>query len=145
MTATWALALAVSDPARILPTSGSSLIATLPAGASSDDRVPDPTNTQERRSSQRTGAASREAPLRGLLVEAYDFWVFGQIVVWAGIAAFMLAGLMILLAGLGLWHARRVSDSEQILATPFDARLTSVESQGGTAHHHGSQLRIHLR
>jgi hypothetical protein len=56
----------------------------------------------------------RGTTLRGLLLEAYAFSVFGEIAFWASIAAFVLAGVMALLVGLGFWHARR---------TPPDAEL----------------------
>jgi hypothetical protein len=52
--------------------------------------------------------------LRGLLLEAYAFSEFGLIAMYAAIASFVLAGIMLLLVGLGLWHARR---------TPEDAEL----------------------
>lgn len=54
--------------------------------------------------------------LRGLLLEAYAFSVFGLIAFWAGIAAFVLAGVMALLVGLGIWHARRVPAGAELLA-----------------------------
>jgi hypothetical protein len=54
--------------------------------------------------------------LRGLLLEGYGFWKFGQIALWAAIAAFTLAGVMGLLVGLGFWHARRVPESAELLA-----------------------------
>jgi len=53
--------------------------------------------------------------LRGLLLEAYAFWTFGQIALWAAIAAFILAGLMALLVVFGFWHSRRVPDHVEIL------------------------------
>ena len=53
--------------------------------------------------------------LRGLLLEAYAFWTFGQIALLAGIAAFVLAALMALLVGFGFWHSRRVPDHVEIL------------------------------
>lgn len=53
--------------------------------------------------------------LRGLLLEAYGFWTFGQIAFWAGIASFILAGIMALLVGIGVWHSRRVPASEELL------------------------------
>jgi len=56
--------------------------------------------------------------LRGLLLEAYAFWTFGQIALWAGIAAFILAGLMLLLVGFGFWHSRKVPVTAEILAPP---------------------------
>ena len=46
--------------------------------------------------------------LRGLLLEAYAFGTFGQIALVAGIAAFILAGVMLVLTVLGLLHFRRV-------------------------------------
>jgi len=53
--------------------------------------------------------------LRGLLLEAYGFWTFGQIAFWAGIAAFVLAALMAVLVGVGIWHGRRTPPEEQLL------------------------------
>jgi hypothetical protein len=50
--------------------------------------------------------------LRGLLLNAYAFSKFGQI---AGIASYVMfigAGIMIVLAGLGLVHARRVGATQ---------------------------------
>ena len=46
--------------------------------------------------------------LRGLLLEAYAFSVFGQIALWAAIAAFVLAVVMLFLVIFGFAHARRV-------------------------------------
>ncbi len=51
--------------------------------------------------------------LRGLLLEANGFWTFGQIALWSGIIAFILAGIMAVLTGLGVWHTRRVSPAEE--------------------------------
>lgn len=53
--------------------------------------------------------------LRGLLLEAYGFSVFGRIAGIAATAAFVLAALMALLVAFGLWHARK---------TPAAAELT---------------------
>lgn len=58
----------------------------------------------------------RGTTLRAMLLEAYGFWTFGQIALWAGIASFILAGLMILLVGFGLLHARRVPAEAEFLA-----------------------------
>ena len=52
--------------------------------------------------------------LRGLLLEAYAFSVFGTIAFWAGIAAFCLAFIMALLVGFGFWHARKTPESAQL-------------------------------
>jgi hypothetical protein len=53
--------------------------------------------------------------LRGLLLEANGFWTFGQIAFWASIASFVLAGIMAILVGMGLWHARRSSEDQELL------------------------------
>jgi hypothetical protein len=53
--------------------------------------------------------------LRGLLLNAYAFGTMGAI---AGIAAFVSFGgalLLLLLSGLGIWHARRVPVEKEIL------------------------------
>jgi hypothetical protein len=59
--------------------------------------------------------------LRGLLLEAYAFWTFGQIALYAAIAAFFLAGVMLVLALFGLLHFRRV---------PADAEFPAVRASG---------------
>jgi hypothetical protein len=53
--------------------------------------------------------------LRGLLLEAYGFSIFGQIALIAGIVCFGLAGVMALLVGLGFWHARRTREDVELL------------------------------
>ena len=55
--------------------------------------------------------------LRGLLLEAYGYWTFGQVMFWGAIASFILAGIMAILVGLGLWHSRRVAADAPILAS----------------------------
>jgi hypothetical protein len=63
----------------------------------------------------------RGETLRGLLLNAYAFWKIGQIMAIAAIAAFIGAGLMIILSGLGIAHLRRVSPGTQVfpsLMTP---------------------------
>jgi hypothetical protein len=54
--------------------------------------------------------------LRGLLLEAYGFSVFGAIALWGAVAAFALAGLMALLVIFGIVHARRTDDEAELLA-----------------------------
>src|ERR1700679_2408168 len=56
--------------------------------------------------------------IRGLLLEAYAFSEFGLIALWAGIAAFVLAGVMALLVGLGLWHARKTPEDIELAVNP---------------------------
>jgi len=58
----------------------------------------------------------RGTTLRGLLLEAYGFWKFGQIALWAAIASFILAGMIAVFVGLGFWHARRVPEGAELLA-----------------------------
>ena len=53
--------------------------------------------------------------LRGLLLEAYGFSVIGTVMLWGAIAAFILAAIMSVLVGLGVWHARRNEAEEQVL------------------------------
>jgi hypothetical protein len=53
--------------------------------------------------------------LRGLLLNSYAFWKMGQIALIGSIVSFIGAGLMLLLAGLGLGHLRRTDPSEQML------------------------------
>jgi hypothetical protein len=54
--------------------------------------------------------------LRGLLLNAYAFATMGTIAGIAAIAAFIAAAVMLILSGLGLLHARRVSPAADILA-----------------------------
>ena len=53
--------------------------------------------------------------LRGLLLNAYAFWMMGQIALYAAIAAFVGAALFGVLAALGFIHRGRVNPDEEIL------------------------------
>jgi hypothetical protein len=53
--------------------------------------------------------------LRGLLLNAYAFGKIGTIAGIAAIVSFVGAGLMLLLAGLGFWHSRRVSPETEVV------------------------------
>jgi hypothetical protein len=53
--------------------------------------------------------------LRGLLLEAYAFSEFGLIAMYAAIASFVLAAIMLALVGLGLWHARRTPEGAELV------------------------------
>jgi hypothetical protein len=55
--------------------------------------------------------------LRGLLLNAYAFGTMGMIAGIAAIAAFIAGAVMLMLSGLGLWHARRVSPAAEILSS----------------------------
>ena len=52
--------------------------------------------------------------LRGLLLSAYGFWKIGQIAKTAMVVAWALAAVMLVLTGLGVWHLRRVSPTEEV-------------------------------
>lgn len=65
----------------------------------------------------------RGTTLRGLLLEAYAFSVFGQIALWASVASFIGAGLMLILVGLGFWHSRRVSAESELLSEERTTKL----------------------
>src|SRR5439155_363544 len=53
--------------------------------------------------------------LRGLLLNAYAFGKMGTIAGIAAVVAFIGAGVMLVLGGLGLWHASRVPETKDIL------------------------------
>ena len=53
--------------------------------------------------------------LRGLLLNGYAFWKMGQIAAYAAIAAFIGAGVLLLLSGLGFWHLRRTDPFTEVL------------------------------
>lgn len=56
----------------------------------------------------------RGETLRGLLLNAYAFWKMGQIALYAAIAAYIGAGLMLVLCLLGYAHLRRVPAGKQM-------------------------------
>jgi hypothetical protein len=53
--------------------------------------------------------------LRGLLLEAYAFWMIGQIALIGAIVSFVMAGVMFVLSGLGFWHLRRVDPAQELM------------------------------
>jgi hypothetical protein len=55
----------------------------------------------------------RGTTLRGLLLEAYGFWKFGQIALIGAIISFILAGLMAVLTVIGWFHYRRVPEDQE--------------------------------
>ena len=52
--------------------------------------------------------------LRGLLLEAYAFWQMGQIALYAAIACFVLAAIMLVFTIIGFVHWRRTPEEAQI-------------------------------
>ncbi len=57
----------------------------------------------------------RGTTLRSMLLEAYGFWQFGQIALYAAIASFIGAGLILILSIIGLVHGRRVTPEAEVL------------------------------
>jgi len=53
--------------------------------------------------------------LRGMLLNAYAFWKMGQIALWAAIVSFIGAGLLLVLAGFGFIHSRRVAPAAEVM------------------------------
>jgi len=72
----------------------------------------DPTNTKLAAQVQ---TMFRGETLRGLLLNAYAFWKMAEIAMIAAIAAFIGAGVLLVLAGLGYVHLRRVDPSAEVL------------------------------
>jgi hypothetical protein len=53
--------------------------------------------------------------LRGLLLNGYAFWKMGQFALYAAVAAFVGAGILLLLAALGFVHLRRTDPAAELL------------------------------
>jgi len=53
--------------------------------------------------------------LRGLLLNAYAFWKVGQIALYGAIAAFVGAGVLLVLSLLGFLHLRRARPEDEVL------------------------------
>jgi hypothetical protein len=58
----------------------------------------------------------RGTTLRSMLLEAYGFWMFGQIALFAAIASFIGGALMLILSILGVVHERRVPAEKEVFA-----------------------------
>ncbi len=78
--------------------------------------------------------------LRGLLLNAYAFGTMATIAGFAAIAAFIAAAVMLLLSGLGLMHARRVSPATEILSDHPGHARTPVTASTSPAAHPSDQL-----
>jgi hypothetical protein len=57
----------------------------------------------------------RGTTLRSMLLEAYGFWQLGQIALYAAIASFIGAGLILILSIAGLFHGRQVTAETEVL------------------------------
>ncbi len=89
----------------------------------------DPTNTKL---AATANTVFKGETLRGLLLNAYAFGTMGMIAGVAAVAAFIAAGLMLVLSGLGLWHGRRARDRTKVdtgapePVPPIDSDLVSA-------------------
>ncbi|MGO9955821.1 MAG: hypothetical protein ACLP50_07525 [Solirubrobacteraceae bacterium] len=72
----------------------------------------DPTNAAL---AAETQLVFRGTTLRGLLLEAYAFWMIGQIMLWGAIASFVMAFVIAVLVGLGIRHASLTPEERQLL------------------------------
>jgi hypothetical protein len=54
--------------------------------------------------------------LRAMLLNAYAFSTIGTVMLWGAIAAFVMAGILAILVGLGIWHAARTPQEDELLA-----------------------------
>jgi hypothetical protein len=70
----------------------------------------------------------RGETLRGLLLNAYAFWKFGQLAFIGSIVFFVMAGIMLVLTTLGVWHLRRARPTEQIFAPVIEDRRELVSA-----------------
>jgi hypothetical protein len=64
--------------------------------------------------------------LRGMLLNAYAFWQMGVIALWGAIVAFIGAGLLAILSGLGFLHARWTSPAAEILPARHPEKVTTA-------------------
>jgi hypothetical protein len=66
--------------------------------------------------------------LRGMLLDAYAFWTMGIIAFWAAIVSFIGAGILLVLSGFGLIHARRVSPIAEVLVPRAPAHKATASA-----------------
>jgi hypothetical protein len=78
----------------------------------------DPTNTKL---AGTVAAMFKGETLRGMLLNAYAFGTMATIAGIAALAAFIAAGVLLLLTGLGLWHSGRVSEDETVFDGSHEA------------------------
>ncbi|HTX09171.1 MAG TPA: hypothetical protein VME22_11205 [Solirubrobacteraceae bacterium] len=58
----------------------------------------------------------RGTTLRAMLLQAYGFSLIGVVMLWGAFVSFVLAAVMAILVGLGIWHARKTTEEEQMFA-----------------------------
>ena len=72
----------------------------------------DPTNTTL---ANTVNTMFKGETLRGLLLNGYAFWKMAQFALMAAVVAFIGAGFLLVLAGLGLVHLRRTDPTAELL------------------------------
>ena len=80
---------------------------------SSAARAAKPGSTQATQLSALETTVFQGTTLRGMLLEAYGFSVFGSLAFDGALAAFCAAFLMVVLSALGIWHVRRTPAQEE--------------------------------
>jgi hypothetical protein len=60
-------------------------------------------------------AVFKGTTLRGMLLNAYGFWEFGQIALIGAIVSFAGAAVLLILSLFGVWHLRRVPEAAEVL------------------------------
>ncbi len=68
----------------------------------------------------------RGTTLRSMLLEAYGFWQMGQIALFAAIASFTGAGLLLILSIAGLIHQRRVPAEKEVFTKTAQAHPATI-------------------
>jgi hypothetical protein len=84
-----------------------------------------PTNTEL---ASQVNTVFKGETLRGMLLNAYAFWKMGQIALYAAIAAFVGAALMLALAALGFVHLRRVGPAAELLPKLSDDHTVAADA-----------------
>jgi hypothetical protein len=84
-----------------------------------------PTNTEL---ATQVNTVFKGETLRGMLLNAYAFWKMGQIALYAAIAAFVGAALMLALAALGFVHLRRVGPAAEPLPKLSDDHIVAADA-----------------
>ncbi len=74
-----------------------------------------------------TDVSFKGTTLRSMLLNAWGFWQMGQIALVAAVAAYIGAGLMLILSLLGFWHLRRAAPEAEVFPK-LATRLQSTAS-----------------
>lgn len=71
----------------------------------------------------------RGTTLRGLLLNAHAFWTMGDVMQVIAIVLFAGGGVLVILAGLGYWHAARRPEEESIFAGGRRLSMPTAEEE----------------